>query len=157
MSKLTAEDNNENKQFKPRIYQREDNQEIIMIKVIMMRVMIRIGIGQIVETEWHHLMVEVSMDSIIGEDYITLIIIEMTIIIEETILEKHKTIEVRILEVILEGVIEIVIVGLDQVQELVLIETGSDALSVGNMIILLKNVKICRQKMSQNKYNKCII
>ena len=39
--------------------------------------------------------------------------------------------------------IEEVVVGLVQVQELVLIETELDALSVGNIIILLKTVQLC--------------
>ena len=148
MSKLTAQISIKINRLSQRYIKvnREDNQYIIMINVI-----IKIGIDQIVEKEGHHSEVEVSMDRTTGEDHITIIIIEMTIIIEETILEKCKTTEVKILEedieaiietttlkevevglgkdsiqVILEGMTEIVIVGLDQVQELVLIETGSD-------------------------------
>ena len=59
-----------------------------MIKIITIRVIIKIGIYQIAEREGHHSEVEVSMDRIIGEDHLTSIIIEM--ILEETILEKHK-------------------------------------------------------------------
>ena len=97
------------------------------------------------------------------------IIIEM--ILEETILEKCKITEVKILEVDIEGIIEktsleevevglgkddiqvileemieIVVLGQGQVWELVLTETKSDVLSVGNMIFSLKTVQICKQK-----------
>ena len=41
---------------------------------------------------------------------------------------------------ILEGMMEVVEVDLGQVQELVLIETGSDVINVENMITLLKTV-----------------
>ena len=37
---------------------------------------------------------------------------------------------------ILEGMTEVVVVGLGQVQELVLIKTGSDVINVENIIIL---------------------
>ena len=90
-----------------------------------------------------------------------LIVNEMTL--EETILEKCEITEIKILEVnteeilemtilkevevdlgkdniqvILEGLIEIVIAGLDQAQEPVLVEIKLDASSVENMIILLR-------------------
>ena len=111
----------------------------------------------------------------------------MAIIIEmdlgETIIERCKTMEVKIseedigiiipvmrtleevevglgtdnIQVILAEMIEVVVVGQDQVQELVLIKTELDALHVGNMITLLKTVQICKQKKNQNKYNRCII
>ena len=44
MNKLTAKDNNQSKQFKPKFIKLngEDNQEIIMIEVIMTREIIRI-------------------------------------------------------------------------------------------------------------------
>ena len=60
------------------------------------------------------------------------------------------------IQAILAQMIEVV-VGQDQVQEPVLTETELDVLSVGNMIILLEAVQIHKQKQSQNKYNKCII
>ena len=87
------------------------------------------------------------MDKIIGKDHFMSTIIEITL--EETILEKHKITEVKILEVdiegitemitleevevglgtdniqiILEGMTEVVVVGQDKVQGIVLIETG---------------------------------
>ena len=63
-------------------------------------------------------------------------IIEMKILEEvEVGLEKDNT------QVILIEAIEVV-VGLDQVQEPVLIETKLNALSVGNMIISLKTVQL---------------
>ena len=77
----------------------EDNQEIVMI-----RVFIKVDIDQIVEIEGHHSEVEVSVDRIIGEDHIMSILIEMTL--GETISEKHKIIEVKILEVDMEIIIE---------------------------------------------------
>ena len=52
---------------------------------------------------------------------------------------------------------EVVVVGLDQIQESVLLETELDALSVGNMIISLKTVQLHKYKRNQNKYNKYII
>ena len=61
------------------------------------------------------------------------------------------------IQVILAEMTEMVVVGLDQVSELVLTEMELDALSVGNMIISLKTVQICKQKKNQNNYNKCII
>ena len=61
-----------------------------MIKIIMIRVIIKIAIDQIAET------VEVNMDRVIGEDHFMSIIIEMTL--EETILEKCKLAEVKLLE-----------------------------------------------------------
>ena len=86
--------------------------------------------------------------------------------LEETIFEKCKITEVKILEVDIEGIIEMttlkeveiglgkdniqvilegmieVVVDQNQVQELVLIEMELDASSVGNMIILLRIVQI---------------
>ena len=60
------------------------------------------------------------------------------------------------IQVILPEMIEVV-VGQDQVKGLVLTKTKLDALSVGNMTILLKIVRIHKQKRNQNSYNKCII
>ena len=104
----------------------------------MIREIIRIVIDQIVEIGEHHSEVEVSMDRTIEEGCNMLIPIEMTL--EENILEKHKIIEVKNLEmdieviiemttlqevevslwkdniwVILEGMTETVVAGLDQV------------------------------------------
>ena len=108
-------------------------------------------------------------------------IIEMTS--GEEILEEHTFIEVKMFEVDKEVTIEMktfedVEVGLEKdsiqviLQEIikavvdqdkfwkqVLIEIGSDFLSVGSMIILLKTVQIyqIQKKNSQNRYNKCLI
>ena len=131
------------------------------------REIIKIDTDQIVETEGHHTEEEVSMDKIIEEDHIMSIIIEMTI--EETILEICKIIDVKMLEVDIEEIIEIttlgnaeigiekdsiqiilaemrkvVVVGVDWVQELVLIYREFNAISVGNMIILLRTVHLHR-------------
>ena len=146
----------------------------------MTRAIIKIDIDQIVEIEGHHSEVEVSMGRIIGEDHNMSISMEMTL--GETILEKCKIIEVKILEVdkevikemttsekvevglgkdniqiILERMTETVAVGLDQVQESVLTKIELDVLSAGNMIILLKTVQIHKQNKNCIKYNKCII
>ena len=60
----------------------------------------------------------------------------------EMIITKEEEVGLGIdnIQIIPDGVIEVV-VGLDQVQELVLIETGLDATNVGNMIILPKIVQ----------------
>ena len=139
----------------------EDSQEIFMIEIIMIREIIKIDIGQIAEIEEYQAEVEASMDKIIEEDCITLIIIEMAI--GGTISEVSKIKEVKSSEVLTEGIIEmiileevetdniqviseemteVVVVSLDQVQEPVVIETELDAISVGNMIILLQTVQL---------------
>ena len=59
-------------------------------------------------------------------------------------------------QIILEGMKEAV-VGLDQVQELVLIETELDVTSVGNMITSLRTIQLQKQKKIQSKYNRCTI
>ena len=85
----------------------EDNQEVFMIAIIMIREIIKIDIGQIVEIEEHQAEVEVSMDKSIEEDCIMSIILKITI--EDTILEICKIREVKILEVDTEGIIEMII------------------------------------------------
>ena len=65
----------------------------------MTRVIIKIDIDLIVKTEGHHSEVEVSTDRIIGEDHNLSVLREITL--GETILEKHKILEVDI-EVIIE-------------------------------------------------------
>ena len=144
----------------------------------MIKVIIKIGIDQIVEIGEHHSEKEVSMDRIIEEGCNILIIMTLG----ETNLEECKIIEVKILEmaieviiekttleeievdlgkdniqVILEGMMETVTVGLDQIWELALTEIGLHVLNVGNMVISLRTVQLCKQKKSQNRYNKCII
>ena len=59
------------------------------------------------------------------------------------------------IQVILEGMIEVVVVDQDQVLEPVLIEIGSDVLNVGSMIISLKTVQTQIQK--KNIQTKCSI
>ena len=125
----------------------DDNQEIFMIKIIMIREIIKIDIGQIAEIEEHETEVEVSMGKIIEEECITLIIIEMTI--GETILEICRITKIKILEVDTEGIIEMIILkevevglGTDNIPGLIEIEI--DAISAGNMTILLKTVQLCR-------------
>ena len=67
-----------------------------MIKLIMARVIIKIDKDLVVEIEGHHSEVEVSMGRIIREDHDMSIIIGMTL--GETIIERHKIIEVKLLE-----------------------------------------------------------
>ena len=62
---------------------REDNQEIIMIRVI-----IKIDIDQIVEIEGYYSEIQVSMATIIGEGHDMSIIIEMTL--QETMMETQN-------------------------------------------------------------------
>ena len=117
-----------------------------MIKIIIVREITKRNIDQIVEIEGHHTEVEVSKDNIIEKDHIMSIIIEMTL--EGTVLEKYEISEVKFLgvdtegdiemkildvvkvglgthniQIISEGITEVVVVGLDQVQEQVLIKT----------------------------------
>ena len=120
------------------------------------------------------------MDKIIDGEHIILITIEMNI--EQIILEMHKIIEVRILEVdteetkemisleevggglgidniqiISEGMTKVV-VGLDQVQEPVQIGLELHAKNGGgDMIISLRNVQFHRYKKNQSRYDRCII
>ena len=81
MSKLTAQSNTQNKQFKPKCLQAkgEEKQENIMIKVI-----IKIVIDQTVEIGEHHSEVEVGMNRIIEGGCNMSMLIEMTL--GETIL-----------------------------------------------------------------------
>ena len=78
-----------------------------MIEIIMIREIIKIDVDQTAEIEGHHTEVEVSMDKIIKKDCAISIIIEMTL--EETVSEICTVIEVIILEVGIEGVIEMII------------------------------------------------
>ena len=68
-----------------------------MIKIIMIREITKIDIDPIAEIEGQHIEEEVSIDKIIEENHVMLIIIEMTL--EETILEKCENKEITILEV----------------------------------------------------------
>ena len=107
----------------------------------MIKEITRIDIGLIGETGKHHIEVEVSMDKAIEEDHITVII--------TAILEKDKIMEDKIIEVDKEGIIDAIIleevgVGLDQVQELAPTEIELDAIIVGNMVILLRTVQLCK-------------
>ena len=64
----------------------------------------------------------------------------------------------RLILVILEGMSKVV-VGLDQVQEGLLIEKGLDVLNVGSMIILQKTLHMYQilRKNNQSRYSKCLI
>ena len=138
---------------------KENRQEVSMIKITVIKEIISIDIGHKVEIEEHHTEVEVSMDKAIEGGCIMSITTEMTL--DETILEKHEITENKIIEVDTEGIIEMIIleevevglgtdnaqiilggmikvvVGLDQVQELAPIERELDDTSVGNMTVQL--------------------
>ena len=90
-------------------------------------------------------------------DQIRIIEVEIEEIIEMIIM---KEVEVGLgrdsVLLILEGMIE-VIVGLDQLQELVPIEIESDVINVGNMMILLRIVQLLKWKRNQSKFNKFTI
>ena len=104
MSKQTAQGNNQNKQFNPKIYQgkrRGQTRNYYDQVNYQNRYRSNSGVGEC------YLGVDLSMDRIIEEDCNMLIIIEMTL--EEDILGKHKIIEVRILEVDIEAIIEMTI------------------------------------------------
>ena len=118
-----------------------------MIK-IMVRGIIKIDIGQIVETEEYHMVVEYSKDRITETDQGTIRIIE--VILEEGICDQIRIIEIKTIEVDIEEIIEAIImkevetglgrdsiqiipegmiglvVGLDLVQELVPTEIELD-------------------------------
>ena len=108
MSKLTAQDDNQNKQFKSKIYQRKqrgqtrnfydwNNYDQRNIKIY---------IGLIAYIGDHHIEIEVSMDKITEKDSVMLIIIEM--MLEKTILGKHKITESKFIEVDTVGIIEMI-------------------------------------------------
>ena len=173
MSKLILQDNTQNKQFKPRIYQGK------------WRGQSRYNYDQ---GNYQNRYRSNSRDRRTSfrcrgqyrqnyrEDHVMLIIIEKTT--GKTILEKCKITEVNILEVDIEGIIEMttlkevevglgthniqvtlegmteVIVGQDQVQESVLTETELDALSVRNMIILLKTAQTETEKEPEQQIQK---
>ena len=86
MSKLTAQDDGQTRQFKPKIYQskREDKQDIFMI-ADMVREMIKINVGQIVGIGEYHSVLDYNMDRIIGINLGIIRIIE--VILEEEPLE----------------------------------------------------------------------
>ena len=98
----------------------------------MISVIIRIDLGQIAEIGEHHTEIEVSMDRIMEEGCNMLILIQMTL--GEEILEEHKIIEVRILEVNIEVIIEMrteVEVGLGKDNIQVILEGMTEAVAVG--------------------------
>ena len=101
ISKLTAQGISQNRSFKPRFIKAkgEDKLEIIMIKID-----IKIDTNQTVEIGKYHIEVEASMDKTIEEGHTMIKIIKVTL--REEILEEHKIIEVRILEVDVEVTIE---------------------------------------------------
>ena len=54
MSKLTNQENSQNKQFKFKIYQGQDRQETFTIEIAMIKEIIKIGIDQTVEAGKYH-------------------------------------------------------------------------------------------------------
>ena len=130
----------------------------------MIKIDIKIVTDQTVEIGECHTEVELNTDKTIEEGCSMFRIIE--VILGEEILEKCEIIEVKIVEVDIEVTLEMttlaevevgiqkdsiqvileemrkIVVGLDQVQESVLIDIGLDVLNVGSMIILQKTVQI---------------
>ena len=146
----------------------EDRLERSMIE-IMIRDVIKIVIDQRVEIGEYCSVVGYGRDRIIELDQGTIRIIEVTleeVILEEICNHQNRYTEDKIIEVDTEEIIEEmnmievgvdlkidntltipvgmteVVVDLDQVQEQVCIEIELDAISVGNMIILLKIVQL---------------
>ena len=105
MTKLTAQGSNQNRPFNSKIIKAkgEDKQEIIMIKAN-----INIDTDQIVEIGECHLEVELSTDRIIEEGCNMSTIIE--VMLGQEIVEEHKIIQVKILEVDIEVTIKMKIV-----------------------------------------------
>ena len=137
MRKLTAQDDDQNKQFKPKYIKAKEGerQEISMIAA-MVREIIKIDIGQIVETGEYHSVVEYKMDRIIVTDQGIIRTIE--VILEEETLDKIsfqiKITEVKIIEADTEEIIEMIImegveVGLGI--DIILIIAGTIEAAVG--------------------------
>ena len=88
-----------------------DKQEISTIEIIMIKEMIKIDIGQIVEIGEYHSVVEYNMDRIIKTDQGIIRTIDVTL--EEEILEdicdpQIRIMEVKFLEVDTEGITEVI-------------------------------------------------
>ena len=159
VSKLTAQDDDQNKKFKPKIY---TPTQFFMITA-MVRKIIKIDIDQIVEIGEYDLVAEYNMDRTVEKDQGIIRIIEVTL--EGEILEGMSNqigiIEVKIIEMDIKEIIEIIVmkeaevcIGIDnipiievtvettvdlgQVQEPVQREIKLDVINTGNMIILLK-------------------
>ena len=135
MSKLTAQGNNQNKQFKPKIYHGKRRGQT---RNYYDQGIIKIGIDQIVEIGKYHSWVEVSMDRIIEECHNMSMLIEVTL--GETILEECKIIEVKILEVDIELIIEMTI--LEEVE----VDLGKD-----NTQIILNTRRNDRSSSSRSR------
>ena len=162
MSKLTAQDNVQNKQFKPKIYQSKGRGWTRNFYDRCDR-HIKIDIDQIEDVREFHLLVGYNVDKTtgIGQDMIK----TMGMILEEEILEEMwggiRITEDNITEVDIEEMTEmiimrevgvgpekdsikerseemteVVVVDQGQVQVLVLIETGTHVTGAENMIIL---------------------
>ena len=83
-----------------------------MIKIIMIREIIKIDIGQIVETGEYCSVVEYNMDRIIETDQGIIRTIDVTLekeTLEKTFNPQIRIIEVKILEVDTEGITEVII------------------------------------------------
>ena len=130
MHKLTAQDNSQNKQFKPKIYhskgrgQTRNLYETHSYDQRNYQNRYRSNSGdqiQVIEDKTTEMDIEE--------------IIEMIIMKEVGVgLEKDN------LQITSEGMTEVIVVGLDQIQELVLIDIGLDVINVESTIILQKTV-----------------
>ena len=108
MSKLTAQDDDQIKQFKPKYIRAkgEDRQEISTITA-MVREIIKIDIGQIVDVGEYHSVAEYNIARIIETDQGIIKTIE--VILEEEISNQIRITEVKIIEVDIEETIEMII------------------------------------------------
>ena len=95
MSKLSAQGSNQDRPFKPIIYQGKGEKKV---EIIMTKVDIKADIDPMVEIDIvnHHIKVDLSMDKIIQKDLSMFKITED--ILGGEILEKCKTIDMKISE-----------------------------------------------------------
>ena len=101
-----------------------------MIEIIIIKIDIKVGIGQTVKIRECHIKVELSMHKTIEEGHSMIKIIEVTL--GKEILEVHKLTEVRILEVDTIVVLEMIVleeveVGLGKGSIQVILEEMIDA------------------------------
>ena len=116
-----------------------------MIDIATIKDNIKIGIYQAVEIGEYHSMKEYNMNRIteiaLGIIRITEMILEAEILGEiwdQIRIIEDKTAEMGSFQIMPEGKTEVVVIGLDQVQDLVLIDIALDVINVESTIILQK-------------------
>ena len=160
--KLAAREGRSGRQFKPPTTKarEEDKTEVVMIDIVLISKVIKIDIGQLVETGDSIIKIEADQDmnKIIEEEILEAMQGCIKILKDKPVEESTKiTIEVKVIAELEIGtglgkghfletllMVETIgvqaIVGPGQDQGQVQIETESDVVSVGNMIILQKTV-----------------